>query len=779
MLVGLGFTTLFTQVFLIREAGVWLRGNEFVVAAILAAWLMWAATGCVISFYITPGKYCNKWIYPAWIASVIVSIIELILLRCFWACTGKLPGESINLSHAAILSIATTALPCLLSGFATGAAIKSLKDSGKKLVAYIYLPETIGALIAGVLITFFFIPLQHWWFSVAFLISIPLFLHLGRWGQRPSIAPLRTLKRASLRILLIILFLIAAWKSNGFLEHLSQKTSSRFLTGKIVLDIDSPRERFTVTTHDNESAFYINGRLTGSSMQRESAEEISWYSFFSAEKPETALLIGFPYNGLLREFLQKNFSEIIIPEPEKNLINKFSPFLSPEDSKALNSPHVKIVPEDCRTFLQTHKNSPHDIIVQNIGIPESYASSRLYSKEWFKIIAKHLAVNGTFTVVLPGSAGYVPDDLARILSRTIITMESVFKYVTIIPGSSTLLIASNTKKVPDRPDYWLKKWRNYSADNSVKHNAAASIPPFIKGARGILNSNLWTHTNNPPAHSVRRQPHFSRWFNEALINDNLNKFRVAQFTNACVQFKFLPAHKDLSPFLYGDALLYSEARFAGTTHKILSLLYSHDSTVMIILFIILILWAGTTYASGIANFPKAQIWFLMTTFSAVGFIGEMTLLVRFVIERGNLFYSIGLLFAGFMFGLAIATYTIEKSKTKNRLLLPAAIIILCLTLCAITFLPWPVLPSHVMIFSFVLNTICGLCVGTCFTMLAHRVQNIKHGGIVLYAADLCGALIGGLLFSIIIPPVLGFGFLTAIIAGLLILLLPAVFLISE
>ncbi|MCK5852528.1 hypothetical protein KAH27_05805, partial [bacterium] len=283
----------------------------------------------------------------------------------------------------------------------------------------------------------------------------------------------------------------------------------------------------------------------------------------------------------------------------------------------------------------------------------------------------------------------------------------------------------------------------------------------------------------------------------------------------------LPVHKDLSPFLYGDALLYSEARFAGTTHKILSLLYSHGSAVMIFSLIMLILWAGATYASGIANFPKAQIWFLMTTFSAVGFIGEMTLLVRFVIERGNLFYSIGLLFSGFMFGLAIAAYTIERSnilngqspfcKGKGRRMLVGrgisippflkwnipvlhrewvrgilnlkfplqllliAVIILCATLCAITFLPWPVLPSHVMIFSFVLNTISGLCVGTCFTILAHHVQNIKHGGIVLYAADLCGALIGGLLFSIIIPPVLGFGFLTAIVTGLLILILPAVF----
>jgi len=731
LLVGLGFTTLFTQVFLIREAGIWLRGNEFVVAAILAAWLMWTATGCVISFYITPGKNSNRWVYPAWVASVTVSIIELILLRCFWACTGKLPGESINLSHATILSIATTALPCLFSGLAIGAAIKSLKDSGEKSVAYIYLLETLGALIAGITITFVFIPLQHWWFSIAFLISIPILLY--------SITPFRTLKTASLQLLIIILFLFVAWKSNNFLEHFSQKTSSRFLTGKIVLDIDSPRERFTVTTRDNESAFYINGRLTGSSVQRELAEEISWYSFLSAEKPETALLIGFSYNGLLREFLQKNFSEITIPEPEKKLINQFSPFLSHEDSKALNSPQVNIVPEDCRTFLQTHNNLYYDIIVQNIGIPESYASSRLYSKEWFKIIAKHLAVNGTFTVALPGSAGYVPDDLARILSRTIITMRSVFKYVTIIPGSSTLLIASNTKQLSNSPDFWLSK------------------PHFP--VRGLVSK--------------------TQWFNAALINDNLNIFRVAQFTNACAQFKSLPVHKDLSPFLYGDALLYSEARFAGTTHKILSLLYRHGSVVMIISFVILILWIGATYICVAVKFTKFYIWFLMTTFSAVGFTGEMTLLVRFVIERGNLFYSIGLLFAGFMFGLAIATYTIEKSKTKNRILLPAAIIILCITLWAITFAPWPTLPSHVMIFSFVLNTICGLCVGTCFTILARRMQNIKHGGIVLYAADLCGAMIGGLLFSIIIPPILGFGFLTVIVTGLLILILPAVFLISK
>jgi len=733
-LIGLGFTTLFTQVFLIREAGVWLRGNEFIVAAILAAWLMWTATGCFLGFAFSK-KYPIKHVYPAWFISVIISVVELVLLRCFWTFTGQIQGESVSLSNAAFNSFLLTALPCLFSGIASGAAIKSLKNTKKKSVAYNYLLETIGALIAGILVTFVFIPLQHWWFSIAILFSVPILLYLGCWGQRSFISPFRTLRTASLQVLFFAVFAFAAWKYNNSLEHFAQRTSSRFLTGKIVLDIDSPRERFTVTSRDNESAFYINGRLTGSSVQREQAEEISWYSFLSAEYPTTALLIGFPYNGLLREFIQKNFSEITIPDPEKKLINKFSPFLLPEDAKVINSPQVKIFPEDCRTFLQTHKNNQYDCIVQNIGIPESYSSSRLYSKEWFNIIAKHMSSNGTYTVVLPGSAGYVPDDLARILSRTYTTMNTVFKFVTIIPGSGTLLIASNIKRIPDTPDYWLGK------------------PHF-------------------PVRQIRAK---TRWFNSALINDNLNNFRVAQFTNACAQFKSLPVHEDLSPLLYGDALLYSEARFAGTTHKFLSTLYGHRSKVMIITFIVLILWLAATYASAIADLPKVRIWFLMTTLSAVGFIGEMTLLVRFVIARGSLFYSIGLLFAGFMLGLAIAAYTIEKAVTSNRFLLPAAILLLCLTLWTITFVPWPTLPALVMLFSFVLNTVCGLCVGTCFAILARHTQNIKHSGIILYAADLCGAMIGGLLFSIIIPPVLGFGFLTAIITGILILILPGIF----
>ncbi len=735
LLTGIGFSTLFSQIFLIREASVWLRGNEFIVAVIVAAWLMWTAVGCAVSLYFFPNKSSYFSTYSLWLTSVIISVCELILLKCFWACTGKLPGESLNLSYAVGLAATTTALPCFFSGLASGLAIKLLRIFKGQTVAYFYFSETFGALLAGIAVTFIFIPLQHWWFSIAFLFSVPILIYNLRF-------PILNFKFAVIIILLSI-FAFSAYKYNNSLELFAQQTSNRFLTGEIILDIDAPRERLTVTTRNGESAFYINGKLTGSSVQKEITEEIGWYSFLSSKRATTALLIGFSYNGLIREFIERGV-RVTILDPEKNLIKKFAPFLLAEDAKIIASNKVNIYPEDCRTFLKTHNNKYYDRIVQNIGIPESYSSSRLYSVEWFKIISRHLSSNGTFTVVLPGSAGYVPYDLAKILSRVIRSMKLIFKNVTIIPASSTLLIASNSNYIPNAPDFWLT-------------NLQAALCSEGK-------TNMSQDSFSYPI-----------WFNPALINDNLNKFRVAQFTNACAKFKFLPVHKDLSPFLYGDAMLYSEARFSGSTHKILSTIYNHRSRVAKISIIILFFWICATYAGKTVEFSKFHLWILMTTFSAAGFIAEMTILIRFVITCGSLFYFIGLLFAGFMLGLAVATYTIENLKKINRFLLPGSIIILCVSLFTITFLAFPSSPSFVVLFSFALNMICGLCVGTCFATLARRVQSINQSGMVLYAADLCGAVIGCLLFSIVIPPVLGFGFLTVIVAVVLILTLPVIF----
>jgi len=83
----------------------------------------------------------------------------------------------LNLSYAVGLAATTTALPCFFSGLASGLAIKLLRIFKGQTVAYFYFSETFGALLAGIAVTFIFIPLQHWWFSIAFLFSVPILIY--------------------------------------------------------------------------------------------------------------------------------------------------------------------------------------------------------------------------------------------------------------------------------------------------------------------------------------------------------------------------------------------------------------------------------------------------------------------------------------------------------------------------------------------------------------------------------------------------------------------------
>jgi len=217
--------------------------------------------------------------------------------------------------------------------------------------------------------------------------------------------------------------------------------------------------------------------------------------------------------------------------------------------------------------------------------------------------------------------------------------------------------------------------------------------------------------------------------------------------------------------------------------------------VLIVAIIAACAWVAAAYASGALGWARTNTWFVMTAFSATGFVAEMTVLIRFVLLRGSLFYSIGLLFAGFMLGLAIATYTGERlanfdfrfsifecrfrachglSLAKpgfgfSNVLFLIAGVVLSGAAWVITMAPWPSQPFMVLLFAFGLNVVCGLCVGACFAVMARLARRRSGGGVTLYAADLCGALIGGVLFSVVVPPVLGFVVLLGILCGTMLL----------
>ena len=692
-IAGVGFTSLLGQVLLVRESSTWLRGNEFVIACIVAAWLLWTALGCAIAYRLTRGPRWHAWLTTGWFLAVALACIELVLLRCLWTWSGGIPGESIGLLQASLLSLGLTVLPCVCAGSVVGAAVHWTEtDDNPRTVAWLYCWETLGAVVAGLAVTFVLVPLAHWWFSVGLLVGVPLCIGQGRRGAVVALPMLAVL-----------------WFATPVLDRVADRVASAFLPGEIVVNRDLPKERVTVTELNGQHSFYFSGSLVGADRQKEASEELAWYSSLAAPRNGRALFIGFGYNGPIRELVARGFAVTVVdPDPlAREVVQRF---LLPADQRVLTNMGVRMLHIDPRE-LRAHVDTQFDLVIQCAGVPETYATARLYTAEWFEILRRALVTNGVAVVALPASPGYVPDDLARILARVEQTMTDAGLGTAIIPASQTLLVGRKGAPLPTDVGSWLVRWRA---------RATSTV-----------------------------------WFTEALIADQLNVFRQQQYSNALAAVGTLRIDHDMEPLVYGDALRYSEARFQDPLHTLLRILYDAPVKLYGGVIVLAVLLAVAGWAARATRWPRVQLLTVMVMVSAMGFVGEMIVIVRLTLMHGSPYYIVGLLFAAFMAGLATATALLHSAATATaRRAVVLCGILLVTALFILVYVPGPMVGFTLFIAG--LNALVGFCVGGVFALAARLAAGLPGSGTVLYAADMGGAMAGAILFGIVIPPVIGF-----------------------
>jgi len=710
-MLALGFSTMLAQILLLREAAVWLRGNECVIAFVVAAWLLWIAVGSMIGNRVA-AQAAWHWCRMAITGTALIACGALVGLRCCWTYTGALPGEALDLARAAGLALVVTCLPCLLSGTAFGAAVRACAAmpadarQPRSSMARLYVFETLGATAAGLVATVLLIPLMHWWFTLMLVI-----------------APLCLVWRSRMLMAGCALAVAGAGFYSPALDGWAQRCATCFLTGAIVCDLDTPRERLTVTRHGDEYAFFSNGRLLGASVQRELAEEIGWYARLSAVQPRRVLLIGFPYHGLLREFVQAGL-HVTVLDPQAAWLPRLTPFLLPADRAAVTSATVCIIARDPREYLHHMTAAPHyDLIVQNIGAPETYAGARLYSAEWFALLTQWLTTNGALLVALPGSAGYVPDDLARIIARTRLSIRAGMQHsapstapapVEIIPGSATLLVARRDQ-------------RQALTGSGMTARFFAQCP-----------------TTN------------AIWFSAALLGDQLSSYRRDMFMNACATARVHYGSTDMRPAIYGDALVYAEARFGSALHAGLVRLYRGAAGWLVVGGIGALLIVLAHLCRVRAHQRRIALLAAMMAISLAGFLIEMTVLVRFTTGCGAAFYGVGLLFAAFMAGMAVAAAGMQQLAPRRQTC-GAGLAVIMLPVAALVagVCPLPSSTMHIWVACGGLMVITGAACGALFAWIAQQDAAARQSSGV-YVADVLGAVIGALLFSCVIPPTCGF-----------------------
>lgn len=714
---GVGFSALVAQVLLIREASVWLRGNELIIGAMLAAWLAWGALGSLSGYWCARRGLRDRTWPLVWLAACACAVGELAVLRCCWPWTGGVAGAATTMGRAVLLACAVTALPSALHSCVCGALISQWERATQRSVAPLYLWETLGAALAGAVVTFLLIPLGVWWASVTLIVCVPLlmttWLSRVRWHGTACNAA-------------CALALVAAWRYHDTLDGWAQAHASKFLTGILVTVFDTPRVYIAVTRNADEYAFYQYGRLIASSRQREYAEELAGYALLAAGAPHRVLLLGFPYTGLVREFAVRGV-DVTVLDPAAPYVWSLTSFLLPEDAAALAAPQVSVSATDGRTWLvarvRTHQ-PPLDIVLQDMGLPESYATARYYAREWFQLVRSALADDGALVVALPGSAGHVPEDLAWLVERVRGTLQTVFSNVTMLPGTATLLVASPHMSVTSDPAWWRARLRQ----------------------RGFSGT----------------------WFTPALLDDHLHAWRVWQFSNACAQVAPLAVHTDMAPRAYGDAVIYYETRFGSTLHTLVRGLYRAPRRTLAWAVGCVAVWLAAAGFTARTRHRALAAWLRMTAVSTAGFIAQMTVIARFVMQQGSVYYALGALFASFMLGLALATWWSDRHvHLLHRWHRSVPLGMLVMALLLTIYAAWPASTPLATFVALLLNGVCGAAVGVFFALAAWEARMTRGGGLAVYAADLSGAVIGALAFSIVIPPVLGFTALAALLVALL------------
>ncbi len=167
---------------------------------------------------------------------------------------------------------------------------------------------------------------------------------------------------------------------------------------------------------------------------------------------------------------------------------------------------------------------------------------------------------------------------------------------------------------------------------------------------------------------------------------------------------------------------------------------------------------------------KFSIPFCIATTGFAGMIFDLVLIFAFQILYGYVFYQIGLLVTAFMFGAITGSLLMTRSMGRIKkdlvlfLKLETAIVIFSALLPLIFlkfshYLDRPIIFLTLQIVFFILSFISGFLIGSQFP-LANKIyletsSNLSSTAGLLYAADLFGGWIGGIIGGVVLLPFLG------------------------
>ena len=637
-MVFVGCYATIAQVLIIREFLVVFFGSELCIGIILGTWLFGVASGAATGGRVVAGF--NDHLSAFNIVLMLICLIlplELVLIRVLRIVLDVPAGQYIPILSLLFSSIAIITPFSFTIGliFPIGCkVIRGFTRDSAADIGFVYILESIGSLVGGLLFTFVLIT-RFQPLTIILVFNCILFLNIFlmllffdrgffKKGKSSSLF-VRVTSLASLSLFVVTSVLLVSGVVNRVDNYfINVRWSSANPDIKLLESIDSQYKNIVIGIRDDQYSVFGNGQFNFSFPDEYENAQIAHLVMTQHPDPKRVLLIGGGMGGLIGEILKHPIEELDYIELDHALIESAEKYLPPEEKEALSDKRVNIFHVDGRYYIKRAKSKKkYDLIFVNIPDPSTAFLNRFYTVQFFQEANDILAEKGVFVTEISSAVNYIGEEVGNYTGSIYQTLHSVFPHVIISPGQTNYYFASNSY---DTATFDIRRLTNRYVERGIK----------------------------------------SEFFSEYVFNTLLPPEMVKSVADDIKMRKGLSVNTDAKPVTYFFNLMLWDKLTGGKLGGTLQWLRnSHITTFLTPIFIFIV--CRFAYVTLFRHTPDVQQRFnSIVAIATTGFAGmalEIILIFAFQNIYGYVYGNIGLIIAVFMFGLALG------GGISNRLIL--------------------------------------------------------------------------------------------------------------
>lgn len=438
-LSGVGFAALSVQTLLLRELMVAWRGNEMSFGLTLSVWLGLTGIGG-LAYGVRARRRPSTRVSLSRSLALLGALapVTLVVARFARLASGLPAGELVGLSPLLLSALASLAPFTVLGGFtfATGVSVLGrARGDGTRAAAEVYVLEALGAVAAGVLLSF--VLLGRW--DPVRIASLAMLVCCGSAAALRFTAGGRIAPPVS-ALALAAMAAVGIGPPGAAVGNATVATEWRDLG--FVSQANSVYGLIVATQSGSQRSIYESGVLVASSPDRLAAEEAVHLTMLQHPDPRSVLLLGGGLGGPLAEILKHPSVEAVdYVELDPDLVREARLRFGEDMAAGLSDPRVRVHFADARFFV---KRAPpaYDVVIVNVPDPTTAQLNRFYTREFFTELRAILNPGGIAGTSVSSAENYVSNELADVLACVRATLLEAFDDVLLLPGDPCHLVAS-------------------------------------------------------------------------------------------------------------------------------------------------------------------------------------------------------------------------------------------------------------------------------------------------------------------------------------------------